>query len=94
MSETPMRERVARVLPIFEQERCHYLPKNGFPCKPICFCGNTADAVLAAMEEPTEAMVAAAEACFFEHMPEARDWTVTMARQALRAAILAAREGK
>jgi len=42
---------------------------------------------LRAAREPTEEMVQAAEAEFFEHMPEARDWSLTMAKEAYQAAI-------
>lgn len=40
--------------------------------------------------EPTTEMVAAAERNFFEHMPDAREWTMTHAKDALRDGIAAA----
>lgn len=52
------------------------------------------DAVLTRLEQPTPGMIAQAEACMFEHMPDSRDWTLTMAKEAIVAAIRAARAGK
>jgi hypothetical protein len=50
----------------------------------------SARAVIAAMREPTEAMVIEGEAHFFEHASEADDWALRATRNAYRAMIDAA----
>ena len=47
-------------------------------------------AVLKAMREPTEVMIADGEAILFEHLPEAKDWTMTLMKEAFQAMIDAA----
>lgn len=49
-----------------------------------------AKAAIEAMREPTDEMIAAGEAEFFEHLPEARDWTLSYTKTAYEAMIDAA----
>lgn len=46
-----------------------------------------ARAAIAAMREPTDAMVSESEKAIFEHMAEARDWTLQAAKDGWRAGI-------
>jgi hypothetical protein len=50
-------------------------------------CMEAARAAVETLLEPSEEMVKAAEQEIFEHMPEARDWTLLCAKDAVQAAI-------
>jgi len=49
-----------------------------------------ARAAIEAMREPTDGMVKAMEENLFEHLPDARDWTITLAKEGWQSAVDAA----
>lgn len=58
-----------------------YVSQSGFEPRVVV------RALLTALREPSEEIIAAGECCLFEHMPEARDWTLRATKDAWQAMI-------
>lgn len=84
-------ERVARVL-WMAMDRSPCLFDAQWANDPIMHkhWSKLARAAIRALREPSEAIVDAAEATIYEHMPEPRDWTVRVTKEGWQAGIDAA----